>query len=203
MIGDSMVNRLHMKLGSLAAVCLALASLANAQTDPKSDSKKGDFDVDSLGKAHEFTIFGGESLLILGTEDRRTILGASYGYVRPDKRLAFRGYPAQMVQEIKFDYSRALAGSPRLLLRLGRRCGVRAAHLARPTPKLQRGADAGLRLPPSDRFAKAALRHPLLSHLECGAKAPELRPEPNRSDRRDPLLVGWPPSRPGPGKIAA
>jgi len=80
-----------MKLGSLAAVCLALASLANAQTDPKSDSKKGDFDVDSLGKAHEFTIFGGESLLILGTEDRRTILGASYGYVRPDKRLAFRG----------------------------------------------------------------------------------------------------------------
>jgi len=101
-----------MKFGLLAA-CLALASFANSQADPNADSKKGDFDVDLLGKAHEFTIFGGESLLILGTEDRRTILGASYGYVRPDKRLAFRGYPAQMVQEIKFDYSRAGGEYPR------------------------------------------------------------------------------------------
>jgi len=68
--------------------------------------------VDEVGSAHYIKVFGGESLLLLGTQDRRTMMGVEYGYGKPDKRLAFRGYPAQLVCELKFDYSRASGNFP-------------------------------------------------------------------------------------------
>lgn len=85
----------------------APASPEPAHISPRKESASSRFHVQDLPNSRYFKVFGGESILILGTEDRRTMSGAEFGFGKPDPRLALRGYPAQIVTELKFDYSRA------------------------------------------------------------------------------------------------
>ena len=94
---------------SLALLSLVIGAgcASAAVADDKSDHPAGD-----VGTAHYLKVFGGQSVLVLGTQDRRVMMGVEYGYGKPDPRLAFRGYPAQLVSEVKLDYSRASGNFP-------------------------------------------------------------------------------------------
>lgn len=76
------------------------------------DDSSAKWPVEDIGSAHYLKVFGGQSSLILGTQDRRQMMGVEYGYAKPDPRLTLRGYPAQMVYELKFDYSRSSGNFP-------------------------------------------------------------------------------------------
>lgn len=58
-----------------------------------------------VAPSNYFNLYGGQSMTILGSEDRRTGFGVGLGYGRPEPRFAFRGVGAQLVGELYYDHS--------------------------------------------------------------------------------------------------
>jgi Lipid A 3-O-deacylase (PagL) len=61
-----------------------------------------------VAPSYYFNIFGGQSLTILGSEDKRTAIGFGVGYGKPEPRFAMPRVGAQLVWEGYYDHS----GSP-------------------------------------------------------------------------------------------
>ncbi len=61
-----------------------------------------------------FQIFGGQSMTILGSEDRRTTFGIGLAYGRPEPRFHVDGVASQLVYEVYYDRnsSRGASGQP-------------------------------------------------------------------------------------------
>lgn len=83
-----------MKLGrTLANLAVCLPALAASQSPTPR----------FLAPAHYWSVFGGASVTVLGSEQVRLGGGLSYAYARPDKRWTFDGARAQQVLEVYLD----------------------------------------------------------------------------------------------------
>lgn len=89
---------------SLVAVLIAASCLSFAD-GPIPDKPK--LSVPS----YYFGIFGGQSMTILGSEDRRTGFGVSLGYGRPEPRFHVRGVQSQLVYEGYYEHSSSRGAS--------------------------------------------------------------------------------------------
>ena len=89
---------------SWIAALIAFSSLALADEPDKFQSQ---LDVPS----YYFNIFGGQSMTILGSEDRRTGFGVGFGYGRPEPRFHMRGVRSQLVYEAYYDHTSSRGAS--------------------------------------------------------------------------------------------
>ncbi|MBC8063423.1 MAG: acyloxyacyl hydrolase [Chlorobia bacterium] len=64
-----------------------------------------------VAPSYYFNLYGGQSMTILGSEDRRTGFGVGLGYGRPEPRFAFKGVGAQLVGELYYDHSSSRGAS--------------------------------------------------------------------------------------------
>lgn len=62
-----------------------------------------------VAPSYYFNLFGGTSLIVLGSEDKRTGIGVGFGYGRPEPKFRWRDTPAQLVWEVYYDHSSAPA----------------------------------------------------------------------------------------------
>lgn len=58
-----------------------------------------------------FNLTGGQSLLILGSEDRRAGIGFGFAYGRPEPRFTFHRTKAELVYEIYYDHTESRGAS--------------------------------------------------------------------------------------------
>ena len=67
-----------------------------------------------VAPSYYFQIFGGQSMTILGSEDKRTAFGIGVAYGRPEPRFHIDGTGAQLVYEVYYDHSssRGASGQP-------------------------------------------------------------------------------------------
>jgi len=78
-------------------------------------SERQDLRLDARTQISRYlTFFGGRSLLIFGSEDRRTVAGASFGYGRPEPKFRLWSIPAQLVYELTISptWSRGIDKDP-------------------------------------------------------------------------------------------
>lgn len=61
--------------------------------------------------SYYFNLFGGQSMTILGSEDRRTGFGLGFGYGRPEPRFHVRGMRTQLVYEAYYDHTSSRGAS--------------------------------------------------------------------------------------------
>lgn len=66
-----------------------------------------------VAKSYYMHVFTGQSLTVLGSEDRRTGFGLGFAYGRPERRFATRGIGAQMVYEVYWDHTSSRGASGR------------------------------------------------------------------------------------------
>jgi hypothetical protein len=62
-------------------------------------------------KSYYFNIYGGQSMTILGSEDRRTGFGIGFGYGRREPRFAIKGVGSQLVYEVYYEHSSSRGAS--------------------------------------------------------------------------------------------
>jgi len=94
---------MHWRSSLVAA--LATATSVGMATDDPSDTNK--LNVPS----YYFNIFGGQSMTVLGSEDRRTGIGFGFGYGRPEPRFHIKGLRAQLVYEAYYDHNSSRGAS--------------------------------------------------------------------------------------------
>lgn len=61
--------------------------------------------------SYHFSLFGGQSISILGSEDRRTGFGVGFGYGRQEPRFAIKGLRSQLVYEGYYDHTSSRGAS--------------------------------------------------------------------------------------------
>jgi hypothetical protein len=66
-----------------------------------------------VAKSYFVHLFTGQSLTVLGSEDRRTGFGLGFAYGRPEKRFAAKGVGAQIVYEVYWDHTSSRGASGR------------------------------------------------------------------------------------------
>jgi hypothetical protein len=64
-----------------------------------------------VAPSYYINFFGGQSLLIIGSEDRRVGIGIGLGYGRPEPRFTFQKVPAQLVYEVYYDHTSSRGAS--------------------------------------------------------------------------------------------
>src|SRR5690349_3282626 len=92
---------MNWRLALIAGVSVVAASAAADEVKTKLDAL--------VAPSYHFNIFGGQSLIVLGSEDKRTGFGFGFGYGRPEPRFKVAGTPAQLVYEVYYDHSAAPA----------------------------------------------------------------------------------------------
>ncbi|OJU62729.1 MAG: hypothetical protein BGO01_09985 [Armatimonadetes bacterium 55-13] len=86
--------------GCVLGGVVALASVAMA-----SDEVSLPVNTDTRRPHYYFNIFGGQSALILGSEDRRVGIGVGLGWGRPEPRFTFKKVKAELVYSVYYDHT--------------------------------------------------------------------------------------------------
>jgi len=88
---------------NLRQALLAIGAATVATTAVADDGEPWQIPVDK--PSYYLNVFGGQSMTILGSEDRRTGFGIGFGYGRPEPRFNVSGVRSQLVFEAYYDHT--------------------------------------------------------------------------------------------------